>query len=229
MVKIDRAGAAFVRRTGWDTAIPLSVIRWGGKLTVTCWQRLRRVARRYETQFGTCPFSDTALNYLRSYGDRYLISLGFVPQSDRSGAGVILAAQPDTDDMSSAADRDFPCSVLLLDASTAGMENRTSYDLAATQAAGQRAYLAVVGGQVVAIAARNGVQGSYAEVGVETAPDFRRRGYAAAAVRALSRDLFADGKTPIARVDRENTASQALFRSVGFLPAGGYFDLIGER
>lgn len=53
------------------------------------------------------------------------------------------------------------------------------------------------------------------EAGVETAPDFRGRGHARRAVAAWAAAVHALGRIPLYSTSWENTASQALARSLG--------------
>jgi GNAT superfamily N-acetyltransferase len=58
------------------------------------------------------------------------------------------------------------------------------------------------------------------EAGVETAPEFRGRGYAARAVAAWAAAVEASGALPLYSTSWENTASQALARRLGLYRYG---------
>ena len=71
----------------------------------------------------------------------------------------------------------------------------------------------------VAYAHRTGlVQGQVADLAVETAPGWRRRGYAKAVVSAVVAEIVRNGGEAIYCCGRNNLASAATARSVGFLP-----------
>ncbi|MGI9614137.1 MAG: GNAT family N-acetyltransferase [Acidimicrobiales bacterium] len=58
---------------------------------------------------------------------------------------------------------------------------------------------------------------SFADIGVLTHPDHRKRGLAAAAVRELSRGVLAAGRFPLYRCNATNIASKSLAEGVGFV------------
>jgi predicted GNAT family acetyltransferase len=71
----------------------------------------------------------------------------------------------------------------------------------------------------VAYAHRIGdMEDEIADVGVETAPDYRRRGYARAAVSAVVDRYIQRGGEAVYGCASSNTASRATARSVGFVP-----------
>ncbi len=51
---------------------------------------------------------------------------------------------------------------------------------------------------------------------IDTLEDFRRRGFAEAAVRELARHLRAQGREPVWGAAEDNPASLALARKLGF-------------
>jgi len=64
------------------------------------------------------------------------------------------------------------------------------------------------------------------EIGYTTLPDYRRRGYARAAVAALLVEAAAspDVRTVRASISPDNIASLALARSFGFVQVGDQWD-----
>jgi RimJ/RimL family protein N-acetyltransferase len=88
----------------------------------------------------------------------------------------------------------------------------------------------VIGGREVSSARVEWCSGGYAEVGVSTAPEHQRRGYARAATGALAARLVGLGLTPLYIAGKLNTPSLALAASLGFLPSGeGEFACSGFR
>jgi GNAT superfamily N-acetyltransferase len=82
-------------------------------------------------------------------------------------------------------------------------------------------YAVVVGGEAISIAFahRSGVmEDRVVDLGIETAPGYRRRGYAQTAVSAIVEHMTRDGGEARYGTDPENQASIATARSVGFAP-----------
>ena len=103
------------------------------------------------------------------------------------------------------------------------LKNLTSMKPADCAARG--AYAQIADGQIVCIASVNRVSDleRCVEIGVECAPDYRRRGYAASCVRALTRDLCEGGNVVLYRHYHTNIGSAAVARAAGFRPVGRFF------
>jgi ribosomal protein S18 acetylase RimI-like enzyme len=101
------------------------------------------------------------------------------------------------------------------------------------------AYGVVVGGWVVSVAYahRSGVmEDRVTDLGVETAPGYRRRGYAKTAVSAVVQEITSRGGEALYMCSPENLASRATALGVGFVPCGRSLvlatkapDLLAER
>ena len=77
------------------------------------------------------------------------------------------------------------------------------------------AYGVVVGGEVVALCHCARLGPGAAEAGVETAEEFRQRGFAAAATAAWVRAVHASGRDAFYSTDWDNLASQRVAAKVG--------------
>ena len=69
------------------------------------------------------------------------------------------------------------------------------------------------------------ITGDAHEAGVETAPGFRRHGYAVAAVAAWAEAVRAMNRAPLYSTSWENTASQGLARKLDMIPVGADFSV----
>ena len=110
-----------------------------------------------------------------------------------------------------------------LTADDAGLANRTSMKLSDCAARG--AFACIADGYAVCVASVNRVSGAErcVEIGVECAPEYRRRGYALSCVCALTQALCADGLCVLYRHYSTNVGSAAVARGAGFVPAGRFF------
>jgi RimJ/RimL family protein N-acetyltransferase len=75
---------------------------------------------------------------------------------------------------------------------------------------------AIVSGEIVATALTTARGDHYADVGVYTHPDFRRRGLATAAASAVLRRVQQQGQTPVWGAGAHNTASLRVAQKLGF-------------
>ena len=75
-------------------------------------------------------------------------------------------------------------------------------------------------GEIAASAGVNWQSPRFAEVSVNTNPQYRRNGYGRSVLAGLSQHLIENGRTPMYVVSTENRASIDLARSVGFIDTG---------
>jgi GNAT superfamily N-acetyltransferase len=76
------------------------------------------------------------------------------------------------------------------------------------------------GGGVVAAAGLNWQSTHFAEIAVNTRPQYRRRGWGRSVVSALVQHLLAEGRLPIYVVAENNEASLLLAGQLGFIDTG---------
>ncbi|MFO7662235.1 MAG: GNAT family N-acetyltransferase [Chloroflexota bacterium] len=74
--------------------------------------------------------------------------------------------------------------------------------------------------EVVAAASINWQSPTFAEIGVNTRPQFRRQGWGRSVVAAMAQYLLDSGRTPLYVVSEENQPSIQLAESVGFVDTG---------
>jgi L-amino acid N-acyltransferase YncA len=77
------------------------------------------------------------------------------------------------------------------------------------------------GGGVVAAAGVNWQSPRFAEISVNTTPNYRRRGLGRSLVSALTQQLLREGRLPLYAVAESNSASTGLARQLGFIDSGG--------
>jgi ribosomal protein S18 acetylase RimI-like enzyme len=74
----------------------------------------------------------------------------------------------------------------------------------------------VISGRVVAIGHTSAISGGYADIGVHTAPDWRRRGFATACASMVARRVQAMGLIPVWSTSEDNPASIKIAEKLGF-------------
>lgn len=225
-ITLDREGARFVRKNNWEVSVPVSVEQIHSNVTLSVYPRLRPLAKRFLKRFEDRPVSDEAIAFLREGGRKYLARRGYVPESGRDGRGQIFRFC--FYNMPEEAENCFPLTPEVMET----YRNLTEYDLAMTFEDDRLAYVAVEGDAIVAIAATNTSReewDTYVEVGVETAPDYRRRGYGALCLNHLGAALALEEYGAEGRADLENVGSIFCLRRAGYVRVGYYFDLVGEK
>lgn len=87
----------------------------------------------------------------------------------------------------------------------------------------------VVGGRLVTVAHSSRRTAAACELGINTLPEARRRGYAAAATRAWTRAIQQEGLTPIYSAFAHNTASLRLAAATGYVQvSASVYGLVSE-
>ena len=224
---ILRDEARFVLKNKLEVAVPLEVWEVEGELTVRVWPRLKALARKYLAIYKQDPFSEEAVRYLTEGGTPYLHKKGYHLDPAVERREHILYGSKE--------EQPIPYGIEVAPLSREVIEqyeNLTEYDLPLTLEAGILAYVAIVEGKIVSIAATNEPleEGQYAtEIGVETAPAYRGKGYATACVKALSWHLAKENMDTEAHIECDNHASLAVFEKAGYTKAGRVFYLVGER
>lgn len=223
---LDAEEEAFVLENGWDTVIPVSFTYTPGEGTVlTAFPQVESLARAFLLAHGEDPTSDEALAFLFDGLAPYMKKWGYHDDRFRDRWGYILRAGAD------AALPDLPVQAVCLTEKDE-RENDTTYDLAATCEAGCLAYGVKEGGRVVSLAVTHEPteEGqTMVEVGVETVPAARKKGYATASLAALTKELTACGLTVEYRCQRYNTASYRTAVSAGFCEVGKYYYYVGRK
>ena len=225
--EIDADSRDFVLENHWDTAVPVSYESYGdGPLYVTCYPDVEQAVRSVMEMYAEDPFSDEALAALWEAVDPFFAEHHYRTDRFRDRWGHILRLRAEDLDGSLVQD-----TTRLLTAEDED-SNRTTYDLATSIESDYVAYGTVADGQVVSASVTNGpVDGpsGLIEVGLETAPAYRRRGYALSNLAALSGELIRRGYTPEYRCQRYNEASLRAALRVGYKQIGKFYDYVGRR
>lgn len=217
---------SFVFENEWDTAIPVSFTYIPGEGTVlTAFPQVEKEARAFLEKYGEEPTSDEALSFLFAQLAPHMARWGYRDDRFRDRWGYILRAD--------ASSEILPASSLAARLTAEDEEgNDTTYDLEATCEAGCLAYGIKVEGRVVSLAVTHEPPedcGELVEVGVETAPAVRGKGYATACLVALASDLLASGYAVEYRCQRYNEASLRVALGAGLRQIGKYYYYVGRR
>ncbi len=215
---------AFVLENQWDTAIPISFTYTPEEGTVLhAFPQVADVARSFLARYADCPTDDRALSFLFAEIAPYFEKWGYTDDRFRDRWGYILHPQQLLPTGS--------VPVVLLQADDEE-RNKTTYDLSASLSLGCIGYGVVEDGQIVSLSLTHEapeIGDSVIEVGVETVPVARKKGYATACLAALSAHLAGLGIRAEYRCQRYNTASRRTAQAAGFSVVGRYYYYVGRR
>lgn len=207
-----------------DTAIPISVrIEKDGDTLITALPSLKREAREFEKLFFHDPLSDKAHAWLKEKLCPFMYEHGF--KANRQSRKITDIYVRPTLEVSGL---DRGDSVLL----TSPQKNATTADIESLLKFGHIASAVVREGTVVSVAYTDlapDFDTAEIEVGIETAPAYRGRGLARAALSGLICELAHQGITPVYVTSRGNRASQRLARTLGFVKEAVEYNFVFRR
>lgn len=217
MIILDRDGEEFIRETGFDVAVPVHVEQNGEETKIFAYPFAASLCETYETEFADDLFSDAAIDCLRAGCRDFCRALGYHEEPHPYNWGYNFIAR----EMAAEAQEN-----LVRIRRDGKYKNKTTFDIGECLAAGRVIYAvieedAIVSVAVTAEAPAHGAE--WVEIGTETAVGYRNRGYARAAVRALSAFLTARGFAVLYKCHRENKASIATAKSAGFDELGKFY------
>ena len=228
MLRLDRDGERFVFENEWDLLIPYSVERYDGKeAEITVIPRISRAVRAALRRLGDDLFSDTALRQIWSLVSPHEAEWGYIGGKYRWKRTLIYRMP---NGASPAAPRR---EVRLLTEADEGI-NRTTYRIDESIRAGCLAVGAMENGQLVSVAVTHGnvadlPPNAVVELGIETTPDARGRGYASSCLAYITAVLLDRGLIPEYRCTRSNRASSATASGIGYRRVGEALDLLMRR
>ena len=228
MLTLDRMGEQFAFEDGFDLLIPFSMTQyWGQELSATAIPKISRLARGFLSRFEKDPFSDEALAWLWSHIAPKQAEWGYCGGKYRWRRCRIFRCQS-TDKLSPV----LPETVLL--GETDRFENLTTYHIDESIDAGCLCAATVSDGRIASVAVtHDGLDGLEAgeviELGVETAPSARGRGYAVSSLSLATQKLIALGLVPEYRCTKSNRASAKVALRAGYEEVGEACYLLMRR
>ncbi len=216
MIIIDADGEQWVTENRFDIAVPVHVEQNGEETKIFAYPSVSELCETYAHRFSDALFSDAAVDFLSAGCTEFCTRYGYAPDKHSKKRGYNFIGE-------NIADFGFPCERIR----RAGRyHNRTTYNLEACLAYGQVVFGVVCDGEIAAVAVTASPPDRDApliEIGVETAPEYRGKGYASAAARALSAWLCTAGFRVLYKCDAHNLASAAVARNAGFVQSGRFF------
>lgn len=204
-----------------NAIVPVSYACVGEKVVVSVYPSARSCVSAFFEKYCSADalFSDAAFADLDGILRPYLAQHNYRPATFPSRFGISLVQ----DNAVCVPTEPIMADTVRMTDTMGSMKNLTS--MRAADCAARGAFAQMVNGEIVCIASVNRVSGSErcAEIGVECAPGYRRRGYASSCVCALTRMLCEEGHVVLYRHYHTNLGSAAVARAAGFVPVGRFF------
>ena len=217
MVILDVEGEELVRETGFDIAVPVHVEQFGKETKIFAYPSVAQLCETYAEKFGADLFSDEALDFLRTGCADFCKEYGYREEKHPKNWGYnFLCAE-------NAPTEDIPCERIRRDGK---YKNLTTFDIGQCLAYERVIFGIVKEGQIVSVAVTSEAPqkgAEWVEIGTETAVGHRQKGYAQAAVRALSTFLIQKGYRVLYKCHHANVASAAVARGAGFDEVGKFY------
>ena len=205
--------------------IPVSLRRRAGKTEIACLEELLGFARRFADEYAPDLFSDAALGYLYREMGLYGKKRGYAYEDAREELvyrHFILTAEEGKRVTSAIGDPGVIPKPVRLTRSLLKKENLTGFDFGELLDNDLCGYVTLLDGKIVSAACDNFGDG-LCEAAIETAEDYRRKGYAYANALALIAGLAARGQAVSYVCGQNNAPSIALARKLGFREDGESF------
>lgn len=217
MIILDTEGEEFVLETGFDIAVPIHIEQFCGETKIFAYPCVETLCKEYESRFENDLFSDAALDFLRDGCKDFCKKNGYSEEKHPKNWGYNFLCSENTPLP------DIPCERIRRDGK---YKNLTTFDIAECLAYERVIFAMVKEGQIVSVAVTSEAPqkgAEWVEIGTETAVGYRGKGYAKAAVRALSAFLVQKGYRVLYKCHHENLASTAVARGAGFDEVGRFY------
>lgn len=201
----------------FEVIIPISFSLRGGEISIEAYECVRGIAEEFEQKFGSDPFSADALAWLDSHLRPFCAENGYEPEN----AADVMYEYLYEGDKRAEPDVILPSSVMLQ--SDHRFESALECDIdLGEDPFGEYPFEyvgfgTVIDGVIVSVCSENPqfADENETEVGVETHPDHRGRGYAASNLAALCDHLAKRGQKVWYKCEKSNLASQNVAKKAG--------------
>lgn len=226
-LRIEEDGEIF--EAGYPGIVPVLIEEYRGGLECEVYAGAEEAFRSYLAAFAGRLFSERALRSLAESLDGYLEAHGY--ERDKKGTLRWFNSYELRDKGTVDRSKIRPDSKLLTGALLSDVrENRTTFSLSELLEKGLPAFVTLLAGEVVSIAAVNEqAEEGLPEITVETAVAFRKKGFALSNAAALAAHLTEQGRTVAYCCRGNHTGSNRIARSVGFEKVGRFYAIAAYR
>lgn len=209
-----------VFKAGYPMIVPFLVSDYGGDLEVEIYSGVKRLAKRFVKKYGKEIFSDEALSLINAELEKYANAHGYEGETHERLRWYYSFSMRDVKNLDISAI--LPSSVKIDDNN---FENLTTLDVRENLEKKIPMFATVTHGKIVSMACVNeyGEGQRMLEITVETAPEYRKKGFARSNTAALAKFLLENGHSVAYCCSRYNESSRRIAESLGFDLVGRFY------
>lgn len=208
----------FIIDNEFDCVFPISYeLYYGKELKIATFERFLPVAKKFESLFGNDPFNVEAINWIHENFCKSARDNGYEPDEKAASKWILTHKIDNVNQINRSIINN---STIRLD-KFCRQKNLTTFKFDELFEQELTAFATSIDGKIVSIASENYSEyDNIAEITVETAPDYRKKGYAASNIAALAECLINDYELVAYNCSCKNIASQKSAVRAGFINDG---------
>ena len=207
-------------KADYPMIVPFLVTEQGNDLEIEVYSGVKRLVKRHIKRYADDIFSDESLALINEQLEKYADSHGYEGEEHERLRWYYSFSMRDIKNLDTAAI--LPSSVKIEDAS---LENLTTIDVCENLEKNIPTFASVVDGKIVSLACVNEYSEGQRmlEITVESAPDYRKKGYARSNTAALAKYLLENSHSVAYCCSRYNEPSRKIAESLGFDLVGRFY------
>ena len=220
----------------YPAVVPFLMEEYGNECRFEVYSGFERSARRFAGEFPEERFSEEALGKICAYSDEYLAERGYSRDKKQTASFYIRYEFTGSGRLLSLclSDTTFFLSDIYAPGQSLFVKkggNITTFNLPSLVKKGIPAFVTLCGDRIVSIATVNETEEekNILEITVETAPAFRKRGYAVSNTAALADYIQKLGKKAVYCCRATNLSSRKVAEHCGFEKSGRFFAVSAYR
>ncbi len=207
-------------KADYPMIVPFLVSEYGEDLELEVYSGVKRIAKRFVKKYGKDIFSDEALALINEELENYAVSHGYEGETHERLRWYYSFSMRSAENLDISAI--LPSSVKIEEDV---FENLTTLDVGENLEKNIPIFATLEDGKIVSMACVNeyGEGQKMLEITVETAPEYRKKGYARSNTAALAKFLLENGYSVAYCCSRYNEGSRRIAESLGFDFVGRFY------
>ncbi|MBE6618255.1 MAG: GNAT family N-acetyltransferase [Ruminococcaceae bacterium] len=207
-------------KADYPMIVPFLVTEYGDTLEIEVYSGVKRLVKHHVKRYADTIFSDESLTDLNEKLEEYALSHGYEGEMHERLRWYYSFSMRNAEKLDVTAI--LPSSVKIEEDN---LENLTTLDIKENLEKNIPMFATVIDGKIVSMACVNeyGEGQRMLEITVETAPEYRKRGYARSNTTALAKYLIENGYSVAYCCSRYNEGSRRIAASLGFQLDGRFY------